>query len=105
LPRWYLDAFAPQPTEEKRGEIVTDSLDVIYDHIDEMLNSGRTDECDDFLAAVANEPERSPLSALVGVLTMTLPAKGLNNRERLREVVHQRLLAAGQDADAVLKGL
>ena len=106
LSAWYLDAFKPRPSEEKRGEVVTDSLDIIYDRLDDLLCANKFAECDDFLVRVAAEPERSPLSALVGVLTVTLAAsKKLPHRAHLREVVHKRLLAAGQKADAALKGL
>jgi hypothetical protein len=106
LPAWYLDAFKPRPSEEKRGEVVTDSLDIIYDRLDDLLCENKFDECDDFLVRVAAEPERSPLSALVGVLTVTLAAsKKLPHRAQLREVVHKRLLAAGQNAKTALKGL
>lgn len=106
LPTWYLDAFKPRPSDEKRGEVVTDSLDIIYDRLDDLLCENKFDECDDFLLRVAAEPERSPLSALVGVLTVTLAAsKKLPHRAHLRDVVHKRLLAAGQNANAALKGL
>ena len=106
LPAWYLDAFKPRPSEEKRGEIVTDSLDIIFDRLDDLLCDNKFAECDDFLLRVAAEPESSPLSALVGVLTVTLAAsKKLPHRAHLRDVVHKRLLAAGQKADAALKGL
>lgn len=106
LPAWYLDAFKPRPSEEKRGEVVTDSLDIIYDRLDDLLCDNKFDECDDFLVRVAAEPERSPLSALIGVLTVTLAAsKKLPHRTHLREVVHKRLVAAGQNANAALKGL
>jgi len=106
LPLWYLDAFKPRPSAEKRGEVVTDSLDIIYDRLDELLCDNKFAECDEFLAHVAAEPERSPLSALVGVLTVTLAAsKRLRHRAHLREVVHRRLLSAGQNADAAMKGL
>lgn len=102
----YLDAFKPRPSAEKRGEIVTDSLDIIYDQLDDLLCENKFTECDDFLVRVAEEPGRSPLAALVGVLTVTLAAaKKLPHRTHLREVVHKRLLAAGQNADAALKGL
>ena len=106
LPSWYLDAYKPRPSAEKRGEIVTDSLDIIYDRLDDLLCENKFAECDDFLVRIADEPERSPLAALVGILTVTLAAaKKLPHRTRLREVVHKRLLAAGQNADAALKGL
>ena len=106
LPTWYLDAFKPRQSNEKRGEVVTDSLDIIYDRLDDLLCENKFAECDDFLVRVAAEPERSPLSALVGVLTVTLGAsKKLPNRAHLRDVVHKRLLAAGQNANAALKGL
>jgi hypothetical protein len=106
LPKWYLEAFKPHQSSEERGEVVTDSLDIIYDQLDELLCDKRFEECDEFLASVAAEPERSPISTLVGVLTMTLPAlKRLPNRAHLRDVVRKRLLATGQNADAALKGL
>ena len=83
-----------------------DSLDIIYDQLDNLLCENNFADCDNFLALVAAEPERSPLEELVGVLTITLAAsKKLHNRAHLRDVVHQRLLAAGQNADAALQGL
>jgi hypothetical protein len=104
LPKWYHDAFQPQP--KQRGEIVTDSLDVIYDQLDDMLCAGKFVACNRFLAAVIREPEQRDLSVLIGILTITLgAARKLPNRAKLRELVHRRLVATGQNADAALKGL
>jgi hypothetical protein len=106
LPKWYLEAFHPQPSLEDRGEIIKDSLDVIYDEIDEMLSAGKFTTCNRFLGAVIQEQERRDLSVLIGILTITLAAANkLPNRGKLKELVHKRLSAAGQNAEAALKGL
>ena len=106
LPKWYLDAFQPQPSFEDRGDIVKDSLDVIYDEIDEMLLDRKFAACNRFLGAVIREPEQRDLSVLIGILTITLPAASkLPNRTKLKELVHKRLVATSQNAEAALKGL
>jgi hypothetical protein len=106
LPPWYIDAFKPRPSVENRGEIVPDSLDIIFDEIDNWFCAGRFKACDRFLANVVRDPEHRDLSVLVGILTATLPAAAkLPNRARLLQMVHNRLLAAGRNADAALKGL
>jgi len=106
LPKWYLDAFQPQPSIEDRGEIVSDSLDIIFDEIDQLLSKGKFSACNRFLAGVIRETEPRPLAVLIGILTATLAAdKKLPNRTKLRTLVHRRLLAANQNADAALKGL
>jgi len=101
-----LDAFNAQPSLENRGEIVSDSLDIIFEEIDKMLCASAFKACDRFLAGVIREPEVRPLSVLIGILTATLAASPkLPHRAELRKLVHSRLLAAGQNAEAALKGL
>ncbi len=74
--------------------------------IDNWLSAGRFTHCDRFLANVLRDPEHRELSVLVGILTATLPAaKKLPSRAKLLRMVHNRLAAAGRDADATLRGL
>jgi hypothetical protein len=106
LPGWYLDAFQAQPSAVDRGEVEGHALDLVYERVDDMLARKAYIEVDAFLGAVVAEPSRSSLTALIGLLTVTLPTReNLKNRQLVRDLAHRRLAAAGQNAVAVLRGL
>jgi hypothetical protein len=100
-----LNAFVPRTASDGR-EISSDPLDIIYDQLEEMLTGDRIRECDDFIRAVADEPSRSSLPAMIGILTVTrgMDAR-LPSRPTLRTVVENRLTGTGKNALAILKGL
>ena len=106
LPDWYRAAFKPYGAELMRGELKANSLETIYDRIDDMVDAKAFGECDALLKVVTDEINTSPLDALVGLLTGTIwVAKHLPHRPKLREKTGERLRAAGKDAEKVLQGL
>ncbi len=106
LPEWFRAAFRPRQSPDDRGQVVENSLDIIYDHLDDMLEEGQYIACNSLLETLASAPNETPLDTLVGILTITrAAAKHLSHRDQFRTAVRRRLSAAGQNADSILKGL
>ncbi|MFI5381407.1 MAG: class I SAM-dependent DNA methyltransferase [Tepidisphaerales bacterium] len=105
LPRWYVNALKSSIGPDGRTS-VTDPLDAIDKGLDELLAPDRIPECEVFLKAVADEPDRSPLPVLISILTVTrIAAAELPSRKRVRDVVERRLIAVGKNAVSILAGL
>jgi len=80
------------------------SLDIIYDRIDEMLLAGEFDQVDRLL--VDTSPNTLSVDLLLGVLTVTLPArKRLANRAAFFALVEQTLRERGALKESLLVGL
>ena len=87
-----------------REEKEEQSLDVIFDHIDEMLLASKFAECDSMLLLLP--VERLTSAQLITILTATLPARPLlPNRAKFFEAVRTILRNQGADAEAILVGL
>lgn len=88
---------------DKRGQ--TDAaLDIIFDQMDEMLLAGEFDQVDRILAEVI--PGSFSVELLLGLLTVTLPAKNrLRNRAPFFERVRQSLYERGETDEGLLVGL
>ena len=91
-----------QPVEEGR---TARALDVLFDHIDDMLCDGEFQRCDEVIQHI--DLERLNTSLLVGVLSITLAAREkLNHRRQVVEAIRKRLeiLAPGR-VEPLMQGL
>ena len=90
--------------ELSRGGKQDESLDVIFDNIDEMLLRGEFEECDSVLSTMpVNQLSNAQL---ITVLTATLAAKiELQNRGNFVRQVHSVLESRDSDADLLVRGL
>jgi hypothetical protein len=80
------------------------ALDLIFDRFDEMLLAGDFNKLDQILAQSC--PENLSVDLLVGVLTVTLPARNrLDNRKGFFERVKLALQNRGELQDDLLIGL
>ena len=80
------------------------ALDLIFDQIDEMLLGDESDRVDAILSEIA--PDTFSVDLLVGLLTVTLPAKKLLfNRSAFFTKVEQSLRERGKLDDRLLVGL
>jgi hypothetical protein len=81
-----------------------ESLDIIFDFIDEMLLSSKFNDCDKALLQLSVEELSNP--QLLTVLTATLAAKEhLANRATFVDRVKSQLERRGADASRLLAGL
>lgn len=88
---------------EEEGSI-EESLDMIFDTIDDWLLDGRFEECSSFLRVLEVETLTTP--QLLTILTATLPARSaLGDREEFFVRVRTTLQDRGEAADALLSGL
>jgi hypothetical protein len=80
------------------------ALDIIFDQIDEMLLAGEFDRMNQLL--IDTDTERYSVDLLLGILTATLPAKGLlPGRAELFPRVEQTLQSRGELKEGLLVGL
>jgi hypothetical protein len=80
------------------------ALDIVFDQIDEMLLASEFSRVDRLLAEIA--PENLSVDLLLGLLTVTLPAKSqLSNRKSFFERVDQSLRDRGEARYGLLVGL
>lgn len=80
------------------------ALDLLFDTVDDLLLAGRFGECDAILRS-ADAGEWSA-TLLVGLLTVTLPARGrLAERAPFVERTRAELAGRGRDTKALLSGL
>ncbi len=88
---------------DKRGQ--TDAaLDIIFDQIDETLLSGEFDRVDRILVEIT--PDDFSVELLLGLLTVTLPAKNrLCNRASFFKQVRHSLHERGETDEGLLVGL
>lgn len=106
LPQWYLRLASGHPDSSMRGDLRSGALDELFLRVDELLESNGPEACNQLLATISAEAESSPISLLVGLLTVTLPyAELLPQRKELRRITSARLAAAGKSASRILKGL
>lgn len=88
---------------EARGK-TSAALDLIYDQVDERLIQGAFSEVDNVLAKA--ETSRLSSNLLVGLLTITLPARGkLVHRAEFLDRVQRELNRRGELEDGLLIGL
>ena len=83
-----------QLVEEGRTDT---ALDVLFDHIDDMLCNGEFQKCDDGIQQI--DLERLDTNLLVGVLSITLAAREkLTRRAQVVQAIRKRLeiLAPGR---------
>jgi len=89
--------------EDRRDE----ALDLIYDHVDDLLMARQLNEVDGLLAAASNED--LPMTAWLSLLTVTLPWRDFlgSGRQGLVDAVRDRALREGGPVKAqrVLSGL
>ena len=80
------------------------ALDLIYDRADEMLLAGEFDELDAIIETL--DVEQLSVDVLLGVLTITLPAKDkLTTRKEFFESVQRSLTDRGEYKEGLLTGL
>lgn len=88
---------------EKQGAVDA-ALDLVYDQVDGMLKTGRFDQVNRLLSMV--EAESLSLDLLLGLLTVTLPARSkLPDRGRLFSGAETALKKRGQWEEGLLAGL
>ncbi len=88
---------------DKRERLDT-ALDLIFDQVDELLLSGAFDEVDQILGHVV--PDEFSTEVLVGLLTVTLPAKNqLARRDEFFQRVAETLRTRGETDQRILIGL
>jgi hypothetical protein len=88
-----------------RREKSPEALDVMFDHLDEMLSARNFLDCESLLAAV--DIGRLDATTMVGLLSITMPARAnLSTRAKLFDLIQRELTqSAPSRADAMLRDL
>lgn len=101
IPKWYHKVCR---TIEQGFE--DDGMDEMYAVLGGYIESGDFETCDRDIAVISNNASRSPVSALIGILTITRDSsERLPSRLALRKATEARLRALDMDAAVVLRGL
>ncbi|MEI7733370.1 MAG: DNA methyltransferase [Verrucomicrobiota bacterium] len=101
LPRWYHTVW-----RNLEQGFEDDGMDEMYAVLGGYIESGDFETCDKEIAAIAEVASRSPVSALIGLLTITRDsAERLPSRAALRKATASRLRALGKEDTKVLQGL
>ena len=101
VPKWY-----HKVTRQIKDGFEDDGMDEIYEKMGGLIESGDFRTCDNDLAAIAEVASRSPVFALIGILTITRgSAEHLPSRDLLRKAAVHRLRNLGEDDEIVLRGL
>ncbi|MFO7561391.1 MAG: hypothetical protein R6X02_02005 [Enhygromyxa sp.] len=84
---------------------IDEAIDLLFDHVNDLLFDDRADECDELLQAI--DLDRLDTNLLVSLLSVTLPARAvLPSRPALVERVDRRLTElAPARVDRLLSGL
>jgi hypothetical protein len=90
--------------EEDKAGRQSSAVDIIFDRVDRLLNSGNFAEVDSILAVIPIEG--LTLTFLMALLSITLPASShLSSRAKFFGKVWQRCIDQGRDAQKLLGGL
>lgn len=86
------------------SELTDGELDAIHANVEHMMRSGQIAELDAYIAAIP--VTTSPIDALLGVLTASLPVRSrLPSRALFVECVAAELLKSGEPSGELLDGL